>query len=61
MRKVKKLKLNSLVAIARPEAIYICNVIRIDKEIQGRHFDYYFIDELSPTKGEGSEYGKTYS
>lgn len=46
LKKKRDLKLNSLVAIARPDAIYICKVIKIDKEIQGYHFDYVFIDEL---------------
>ena len=42
----KKLKMGNLVALARREAIYICKVIKIDKEIQGSHFDMVFIDEL---------------
>ena len=45
-RKKKSLVMGSLIAIARPEAIYVCKVIEIDKTIQGQHFDYYFIDEL---------------
>ena len=46
-KKRRKIKIGGLVAIARPEAIYICKVIQIDKEIQGEHFKYVFIDELT--------------
>lgn len=48
--KKKKLGIGSLVTIARPEAIYVCKVIQVDKNIQGYHFDYYFIDELPNLK-----------
>jgi hypothetical protein len=43
---MKKLKVGSLVAIGRPDALYVCKVISINTKPAGEGFDYVWIDDM---------------
>uniref|UniRef100_A0A6H1ZY44 Uncharacterized protein n=2 Tax=viral metagenome TaxID=1070528 RepID=A0A6H1ZY44_9ZZZZ len=45
-REYKRLKIGSLITIARPEATYIAKVFKIEKHPRGQKYEFVIYDDI---------------